>query len=135
MTLCLLAMYLTPIATLTRVLTKLPVLGQVPIVGVIMMVAGVGWACININSLPMVVDMTTFSRLGTYTGLYYLFSTLAAIAGPNINGLAIQFSGSDYSVTMLAAPVFMLLALIMMLRVRRGEASPEPAPAEAPASG
>ncbi len=135
MTLCLLAMYLTPIATLTRVLTRLPVLGQVPIVGVIMMVAGVGWACININSLPMVVDMTTFSRLGTYTGLYYLFSTLAAIAGPNINGLAIQFSGSDYSVTMLAAPVFMLLALIMMLRVRRGEASPEPAPAEAPASG
>ena len=25
-------------------------------------------------------------KVGTYTGLYYLFSTLAAIAGPNING-------------------------------------------------
>lgn len=126
MTLCLLAMYFTPIATLTRVLTKLPVLGQVPVVGVILMVAGVGWACININSLPMVVDMTTTSRLGTYTGLYYLFSTLAAIAGPNINGLVIQFSGNDYSTTMIAAPFFMLLAFIMMFRVRRGEAAPQP---------
>ena len=86
MTLCLLAMYFIPIATLTTVLTKLPVLGQVPVVSVVLMVAGIAWACININSLPMVVDMTDAARLGTYTGLYYLFSTLAAIAGPNING-------------------------------------------------
>ena len=128
MILCLLAMYFTPVAVLTQLLTKLPVLGQVPVVGVILMLAGIGWACININSLPMVVDMTTTSRLGTYTGLYYLFSTLAAIAGPNINGLVIQFSGKDYSTTMIAAPFFMLLALVMMLRVRRGEAAPEPTP-------
>jgi len=128
MILCLLAMYFTPVVVLTQLLTKLPVLGQVPVVGVILMLAGIGWACININSLPMVVDMTTTSRLGTYTGLYYLFSTLAAIAGPNINGLVIQFSGKDYSTTMIAAPFFMLLALVMMLRVRRGEAAPEPTP-------
>jgi len=126
MTLCLLAMYFTPIATLTVVLTKLPVLGQVPVVGLIMMIAGIGWACININSLPMVVDMTTTARLGTYTGLYYLFSTLAAIAGPNINGLIIQFTGNNYSMTMLAAPLFMILAFIMMRGVRRGEAAPQP---------
>jgi maltose/moltooligosaccharide transporter len=122
MGICLLAMWMTPVATLTTVLTRLPILGQVPIVGVILMVAGVSWACININSLPMVVDMTTAARLGTYTGLYYLFSTLAAIAGPNINGLIIQLSGNDYSMTMIAAPVFMLLAFIMMVGVRRGEA-------------
>ncbi|OGN93170.1 MAG: hypothetical protein A2Z71_05780 [Chloroflexi bacterium RBG_13_50_21] len=126
MTLCLLAMYVTPIATLTTVLTKLPILGQVPVVGLILMVAGVGWACININSLPMVVDMTNASRLGTYTGLYYLFSTLAAIIGPNINGWIIQLSGKDYSTTMLAAPFFMVLAFIMMMGVRRGEAAPQP---------
>ena len=126
MTLCLLAMYFTPVATLTDVLTKLPVLGQVPVVGVVLMVAGIGWACININSLPMVVDMTTATHLGTYTGLYYLFSTLAAIAGPNINGWIIQFSGNNYSTTMIAAPIFMVLAFIMMIGVRRGEAAPEP---------
>ncbi len=126
MTLCLLAMYFIPISTLTTVLTKLPVLGQVPVVSVVLMVAGIAWACININSLPMVVDMTDATRLGTYTGLYYLFSTLAAIAGPNINGWIIQLSGKNYSTTMIAAPFFMVLAFIMMIGVRRGESAPEP---------
>lgn len=121
MMLCMLAMYFMPVSILTTLLTRLPVLGAVPVVGVILMLAGIAWAFININSLPMVVDMTTFSRLGTYTGLYYLFSTLAAIVGPNINGWIIQFSGSNYSTTMVAAPFFMLLALIMMFGVRRGE--------------
>jgi Na+/melibiose symporter-like transporter len=126
MTLCMLAMYFVPVATLTTLLTSLPVLGQVPVVGVILMLAGIAWACININSLPMVVDMTSLSRVGTYTGLYYLFSTLAAIAGPNINGWIIQLSGKNYSTTMVAAPFFMVIALIMMLGVKRGEAAPQP---------
>ncbi len=124
--LCMLAMFVIPVASLTTVLTKLPVLGQVPVVGLVLMVSGLSWACININSLPMVVDMTTAARLGTYTGLYYLFSTLAAIAGPNINGWIIQLSGNNYSMTMLAAPVFMLIALFMMIGVRRGEAVAQP---------
>ena len=125
MTLCLLVMYFTPIATLTTVLTKLPVLGVVPVVGLILMLAGIGWACININSLPMVVDMTTLARVGTYTGLYYLFSTSAAIFGPNVNSWIIQLSGNDYSATMIAAPFFMVLAFIMMVGVHRGEAAPQ----------
>ncbi len=126
MTLCLLAMYIIPVGTLITPLTRLPALGQVPVVGLVLMVAGISWALININSLPMVVDMTTASRLGTYTGLYYLFSTLASISGPNINGWVIQLSGKNYSATMLAAPIFMVLAFIMMLGVRRGEAARQP---------
>jgi MFS family permease len=127
MTLCMLAMFVLPISSLTTLLTTLPILGAVPVVGLILMFAGIAWSFININSLPMVVDMTTFSRLGTFTGLYYLFSTFAAIAGPNINGWIIQLSGNDYSTTMLAAPFFMIMAFIMMLGVRRGEsASPLP---------
>jgi maltose/moltooligosaccharide transporter len=123
-----LAMYTLPIDTLTTQLARLPVLGVVPIVGLILMGAGIAWALININSLPMVVDMTDAARLGTYTGLYYLFSTLAAIAGPNINGWIVQLTGLNYNLIMLVAPVFMLIALIMMAGVRRGEAIPEPAP-------
>ncbi len=126
MTVCMLAMYIVSVETLTTLITTLPVLGQVPIIGLILMAAGIAWAFININSLPMVVDMTSLARVGTYTGLYYLFSTLAAIAGPNINGAVIQFSGSNYNTTMLAAPFFMLLAFIMMVGVKRGEAHPEP---------
>ncbi len=122
MAVCLLLLYNLPVATLTTELTKLPVVGVVPVTGLILMLAGAGWAFININSLPMVVDMTTLSQVGTYTGLYYLFSTMAAIFGPNINGWVVQLTGSNYRNVMLVAPVFMLLALLLMIGVRRGEA-------------
>lgn len=114
--------YLTPAATLTIVLGKLPVLGTIPVISLFLMAAGAAWSLININSLPMVVDMTTTARLGTFTGLYYLFSTLSAIAGPNLNGILIQITGNNYNTIMLVAPVFMLIALALMLGVRRGEA-------------
>jgi MFS-type transporter involved in bile tolerance (Atg22 family) len=70
----------------------------------------------------MVVDLTDAIHIGTYTGLYYLFSTLAAILGPNINGWLVELAGQQYSVIMFIGPVFMLLALAMMVGVRRGEA-------------
>jgi maltose/moltooligosaccharide transporter len=135
MTVCMLSMFFVSVESLTTVITKLPVLGEVPIIGLILMAAGTAWAFININSLPMVVDMTTLARVGTYTGLYYLFSTFAAIVGPNLNGLIIQASGSNYSATMLAAPFFMVIALILMLGVRRGEAQAQPEVVEATLAG
>ena len=70
----------------------------------------------------MVVDMTDAARIGTYTGLYYLFSTLSAIAGPNVNGWIIQLTGKNYNNIMIVAPIFMVVALAMMLGVKRGEA-------------
>jgi maltose/moltooligosaccharide transporter len=130
MTLCMLSMFFLPVPTLVTTLTRLPVLGVVPVIGLILMLAGIAWALININSLPMVVDLTDAARLGTYTGLYYLFSTLAAIAGPNINGWIIQLTGRNYGNIMLAAPLFMAVALGLMAGVRRGEARLSLAPAD-----
>jgi MFS family permease len=124
MTLVILSIFLLSAATLTIQLTKLPVLGVVPVIGLFLMVAGAAWALININSLPMVVDMTDAARLGTYTGLYYLFSTLAAIAGPNVNGWIIQLTGRNYNSTMMIAPIFLTVAFFLMIGVRRGEARP-----------
>jgi Na+/melibiose symporter-like transporter len=115
-------MFVLPPDTLAAPLTKLPVLGTVRVVSLFLMGAGIAWALININSLPMVVDMVEDARIGTYTGLYYLFSTLAAIAGPNVNGCVIQLTGNNYNTIMLVAPIFMVLALLLMLGVRRGEA-------------
>jgi maltose/moltooligosaccharide transporter len=110
---------------LANPLTQMPVLGTVRVISLFMMGAGIAWALININSLPMVVDMVEDVRIGTFTGLYYLFATLAAIAGPNVNGLIIQLSGRNYNTIMLVAPIFMLGALILMWGVRRGEAKTE----------
>ena len=123
MTTAMATMYFLPIDVLTISITRLPILGNVPVVGLILMLAGISWALININSLPMVVDMTTAARLGTYTGLYYLASTLAAITGPNINGWIIQLGGRNYNTIMLVAPAFMLVALFLISGVKRGEAS------------
>ncbi len=114
--------YFLPPSVLITQLASLPVLGGIPVISILLMLAGIGWALININSLPMVVDMTTAVRLGTYTGLYYLFSTLAAIIGPNVNGWVIAMSGDNYNTVMVVGPIFFAIAGVLMLGVRRGEA-------------
>jgi len=111
-----------PVNFLTIELTKIPGLGMIRVVNVFLMGAGIAWSFININSLPMVVDLTTLERVGTFTGLYYLFSTFSAIVGPNLNGLLVTLSGNNYNTTMYFGPLFLVIALILMLGVKRGEA-------------
>jgi maltose/moltooligosaccharide transporter len=118
-------LFALPVATLSTLLTSLPVVGNLFVTGLILMISGLGWALININSLPMVVDMTDDIRVGTYTGLYYFASTLAAIAGPNIYGLIVGLNANNYAWIMYISPIFLVLAFIMMTGVRRGEAKPE----------
>jgi len=121
MALLILCIALLPSGLLTTTLTKLPLLGTIRVINLFLMGAGIAWSLININSLPMVVDLTTLARVGTFTGLYYLFSTLSAIVGPNLNGWIVQLSGGNYNTMMFASPLFLLVALILMLGVHRGE--------------
>jgi maltose/moltooligosaccharide transporter len=125
-------LYILPAKTLLGPVAPLPLVGiplaeggprMLTTAGVLLIFGGIGWAFVNINSLPMVVELTSAARIGTFTGLYYLFSTLSAIVGPNVNGWAIQLAGNNYNVIMLIAPFFMLAALVLMLGVRRGEAT------------
>lgn len=118
---CIASLFFIPTTTLTTLLTTLPLLGKVPVIGVVLMITGIAWSLININSLPMVVDMTEANRIGTFTGLYYLFSTLAAILGPILYGYIIQFSGGKYNLLMIVSPIFLLGALISISAVTRGE--------------
>ena len=124
-------LYITPAEALLTGIAPLPLVG-IPLVeggarmltlaGVLLIFGGIGWAFININSLPMIVDLTSAARIGTFTGLYYLFSTLSAIVGPNINGWAVQLTDGNYNIIMLIAPFFMLTALGLMMGVKKGEA-------------
>lgn len=120
------SIFFIPAGTLTRELFKIPVLGAVPVVGLMLVFAGLGWALININSLPVVVDLTDVTQIGTFTGLYYLFSTLAAIAGPNINGWIVKLTGNNYSSIFIIGPIFMVAALISILGMKSGEAKTQP---------
>lgn len=102
---------------------SLPILGDFMNISFILLAAGIGWSLININSLPMVVDLNTKEHVGTYTGLYYFFSTLSAIIGPILNGFIVKRSGGDYGQIMLVGPIFMAFALVCMFLVKRGEAN------------
>jgi len=73
------------------------------------------------------VDLTDATQIGTFTGLYYLFSTMAAIAGPNINGWIVKLTGNNYSSIFIIGPIFMIAALISILGMKSGEASSTPA--------
>ena len=81
---------------------------------------GPGWALINVNSIVIVWELApTERKIGTYTGLYYFFSFLAAILGPMIVGALTDWF-SDPSL-LLNGAIFFILAFVMMLFVKRGE--------------
>lgn len=80
---------------------------------------GVGWAMINVNSLPMVVDMTTEEKLGGYTGLYYFFSQAANLVAPPLAGAFLDVIG--YSTLLPFAAVFFILATVTVQFVKRGD--------------
>lgn len=63
---------------------------------ILMGIGGFFWALININSYPMVVERTVKSKIGAYTGLYYFFSSLAAILGPLIFGFFVDIIGFEF---------------------------------------
>ena len=86
---------------------------------VLLGIGGIFWALININSYPMVVEMATESKIGAYTGLYYFFSSLAAITGPPLLGFIIDYVG--YGSLFLISVSFLLLAFITMMFVKKGE--------------
>jgi maltose/moltooligosaccharide transporter len=81
---------------------------------------GLGWSLVNVNSLPMVVDMTTLEKVGGYTGLYYFFSQAANIIAPPATGALIDAFG--YGSLMVFSSVLFVLAFFIMSLVRRGEA-------------
>ncbi len=87
---------------------------------ILLLVGGLFWACININSLPMVLDLAGSNELGTFTGYYYFFSFSAAIASPILFGV-IRDLTATFSSLFFYAPLCFALALICMTQVRHGE--------------
>jgi MFS family permease len=83
-----------------------------------LLLAGVAWALVNINALPLLFDVGGPDRIGAFTGIYYFASSLAAIAGPQAVGLLIEASRGDYRVMFLFSAIAMGLAGLCMARVR-----------------
>ena len=80
---------------------------------------GVAWAAINVNSLPMVVEMCKGSDIGKFTGLYYTFSMSAQIVTPIIAGYLLE--NINYKILFLYSALTVFVAFITMLFVRHGD--------------
>lgn len=85
---------------------------------IVLVGAGVCWAMVNVNSLPLVYDHGNEKQIGTYTGLYYFSSQLAAVLGPTLAGIMVDAMGSQYRWLWLFSALFMALAFATMMTVR-----------------
>ena len=85
--------------------------------------AGIGWATINVNSFPMVVELAKGSDVGKYTGFYYTASMAAQTLTPMLSGFLID----KISMTTLFpyATIFVGCAFITMSLVKHGDSKPE----------
>ena len=96
---------------------------QYTITMVVLGCGGIGWALININSIVIVWEIATDEKLGSYTGLYYLFSSSAAVAGPALIGLIFDvFSSGTFELLFPVSTTCFVVAFIMMFGVKSGEA-------------
>lgn len=84
---------------------------------------GVAWASINVNSLPMVVEMCKGSDVGKFTGYYYTASMAAQTITPIVAGWLLKHV--SYSVLFLYSAIFVGLAFFTMLMVRHGDVKVE----------
>ncbi len=85
--------------------------------------AGIGWATINVNSFPMVVELAKAGDIGKYTGYYYTASMAAQIVAPIISGFLYDGFGMRYTFFSFGA-VFVIFSFITMLFVKHGDAKP-----------
>ncbi|MBP0985527.1 MAG: MFS transporter [Oscillospiraceae bacterium] len=94
-----------------------------PVLYLIFALVGLAWAAINVNSLPMVVEMCSNKDIGKYTGYYYTFSMAAQIVTPILSGILMEKIG--LSVLFPYSALFVLASTITMLFVMHGDSKPE----------
>jgi maltose/moltooligosaccharide transporter len=91
-------------------------------INVVFAFTGIGWAAINVNSYPMVVEMCKGSDIGKYTGLYYTFSMSAQILTPIVSGALLEYI--SYRTLFPYAVLFSVASLCTMLFVMHGDSRP-----------
>ena len=95
-----------------------------PLIYGVFIMKGIGWAAINVNSFPMVVEMSRVRDIGKYTGLYYTASMSAQILTPILSGALLQYV--SYRTLFPYAFFFAMIAMFTMSQVRHGDSKPTP---------
>lgn len=93
-----------------------------PLLYIFFALAGMGWAFINVNSYPMVVELSKGSNVGKYTGYYYTVSMASQIFTPVLSNILMEYIG--YRTLFPYATFFVLLSFVTMLLVKHGDTKP-----------
>ena len=93
-----------------------------PVMMILFAVAGIGWATINVNSFPMVVELARGGHVGKYTGFYYTASMAAQTITPLVSGFLMDTLGMKTLFPY--AAIFAACAFVTMLFVRHGDSKP-----------
>ncbi len=91
---------------------------------VLFALAGIAWATINVNSFPMVVELSKGGNIGKYTGYYYTASMAAQVITPILSG-ALMDACDTMSVLFPYGTMFVALSFVTMLFVKHGDSKPE----------
>ena len=86
--------------------------------------AGIGWATINVNSFPMVVELAKDGDVGKYTGFYYTASMSAQVLTPILSGWIMDLAGNMMPLFPYAT-ICVALAFVTMFFVKHGDSRPE----------
>ena len=90
---------------------------------VVFALVGLAWAAINVNSLPMVVEMCKGSDVGKFTGYYYTASMTAQVITPVLAGMLMR--DISYQILFPYAAFFVAMSFVTMLFVRHGDSRAE----------
>lgn len=90
---------------------------------IVFLLVGLAWASINVNSLPMVVEMCKGSDVGKFTGYYYTASMAAQVITPVLAGTLLR--NVSYDILFPYAAFFVLLSCITMIFVKHGDTKAE----------
>ena len=93
-----------------------------PVMMILFAIAGIGWATINVNSFPMVVELARGGNVGKYTGFYYTASMAAQTITPLVSGFLMDTLGMKTLFPY--AAIFAAGAFVTMLFVRHGDSKP-----------
>ncbi|MBD5152553.1 MAG: SLC45 family MFS transporter [Oscillibacter sp.] len=94
-----------------------------PLMYVAFALVGLAWAAINVNSLPMVVEMCKGSDVGKFTGYYYTASMTAQVITPVLAGTLMK--SISYQILFPYAAFFVAMSFVTMCFVRHGDSKAE----------
>lgn len=83
------------------------------------LIAGFGLIIANVNTFPMVTELSTAETVGQYTGYYYVATMSAQAITPSIGGAIMDAGGNQY--LFLYSAVCIVIAIVLMLFVKHGD--------------